>query len=63
MSKTFDLAYIEIFAIDEKGRLHCEDSPAFKWKDGDPEWYIHGELLPVKTQVEFERYMGLKAFW
>jgi hypothetical protein len=45
------------------GKRHREDGPAVEWADGDKEWCINGELLPCKTQKEFEQLMRLRAFW
>ena len=33
----------DIRKLDEDGRLHCEDGPAFISKAGSSEWWIHGK--------------------
>jgi hypothetical protein len=54
----------------KKGFYHRSRGPARIWfiKDIDnnpliEEWYWNGDLIPVKSQQEFEKYLKLKAFW
>jgi hypothetical protein len=44
------------------GIHHREDGPAME-HDGVKSWWINGELLPCKTQKQFEQLMRLKLFW
>ncbi|MGH7844511.1 MAG: DUF6745 domain-containing protein [Candidatus Binatia bacterium] len=36
----------EILRIDEQGRLHCEDGPALRWRDGVQYHFLHGIRVP-----------------
>ena len=42
---------------------HREDGPALIYSDGTKFWFYHGKEIKVSSQVEFERYLRLKAFW
>jgi len=44
-------------------KLHREDGPAVEYANGSKEWFLQGQLINVKSQQEFERYLKLKAFW
>ena len=45
------------------GEFHREDGPAIEYHDGSKNWYYHGRHLSCSSQYEFERLLGLKAFW
>jgi hypothetical protein len=33
------------------------------YPDGSQFWFYNGKHIPVNSQVEYERYLKLKAFW
>ena len=49
------------------GKLHRTDGPAVECTSGTKLWFLNGEIVPVRSQEEFERcgerLMKLKAFW
>ena len=44
------------------GKLHRLDGPARIFADGYTQWFYYGKYIPVKSQIEFERYLKLMAF-
>ena len=51
------------------GRYHRLSGPARVWLDchlscpGLQLWFFEGDLINVKSQQEFEKYLKMKAFW
>ena len=53
-----------IIRCNNNGYQHCMTGPAGIYaKNHLIHWCINGEIIPVKTQKEFEQYLSLKAFW
>jgi len=42
--------------------LHRLDGPAIEYNNGNKEYYVNGQYVPVKSQKEFEKYLKLMAF-
>jgi hypothetical protein len=64
--------YICYFNKDKKE--HREDGPARSWETKEkassrnkqipPEWWYHGKYLEhISSQLQFEQWLKLKAFW
>ena len=51
------------------GKYHRLSGPARIWSKEDPWrpnqklWFFEGNLIKVKSQQDFERYLKMKAFW
>ena len=45
------------------GKYHRENGSAIEYANGDKFWYLNGEILPVNTQEEFEKYKKFKHFF
>jgi hypothetical protein len=48
------------------GKLHRVNGPAIEFSDsegGYKAWYYKGKFFDCKNQVEFERFVKVKAFW
>ena len=43
----------------QDGNFHREDGPAIETNSGEDKWYYYGELIPVNSQQDFERYLQL----
>ena len=52
-----------IWYYDTEGRFHRVDGPAVEYLDGTKIWFYHGKYIHVANQIEYERYLKLKAFW
>jgi hypothetical protein len=48
---------------DTEGRFHRLDGPAVEYQNGTKVWFYHGKHIHVANQIEYERYLKLKAFW
>ncbi len=44
-------------------KRHRIDGPAVEYYNGAKSYYYQDELIVVKTDEEFQRFIKLKAFW
>lgn len=52
--------------LDKNAMPNCKhhrlDGPAIEWHNGDKWWFYKGKSVDCNNQIEFERWLKLKAF-
>lgn len=45
------------------GKRHRTDGPAIEYADGTKHWFYRDKFIDCQSQIEFDRFIKMKAFW